>query len=178
MIDADNFDKDAAVYLYIRLMNGDELMALLDYDDDNTIGVVFPMQILSRQEKSPNGFTEVISVAPYAKYLAQRRICLQKSHILVYDELHDKLVDYYLKYLYHFELANPDHKFPRESDDDRFDAYYDKLSESSEMKKKEQDFNQSMINSVSANAETSAKAENDNSLESSRFFIDGNETLN
>lgn len=86
-------------YVYVRLLNGDQLMATKLEESDNTITIKFPMQIRMFPRLEPTGLVEQITSGPYCQFTEDRIFTFNKKDILFHKRLHELMIPHYERML-------------------------------------------------------------------------------
>ena len=86
-------------YVYVRLLNGDQLMATKLSESDNTITIQFPMQIRMFPRLEPTGLVEQITSGPYCQFTEDRIFTFNKKDILFHKKLHELMIPHYERML-------------------------------------------------------------------------------
>lgn len=86
-------------YVYVRLLNGDQLMATKLNETDQTITIEYPMQIRTFPRLEPTGLVEQITSGPYCQFTEDRIFTFNKKDILFHKRLHELMIPHYERML-------------------------------------------------------------------------------
>lgn len=82
-------------FVFVKLLNGEQLMATKLEESDNTITIQFPMQIRMFPRLEEEGLVEQITSGPYCQFTDDRIFTFNKKDILFAKTLHELMVPHY-----------------------------------------------------------------------------------
>ncbi len=82
-------------YVILRLVNGEQVMAVLQYESKETVEIENPMVI--RTFVNPEAGSEHITAAPWSRFSSNQSISIQKSHVIFIKNLHQQLIPHYIR---------------------------------------------------------------------------------
>lgn len=98
MMDA---DKD---YVVVKLMTGEQLLAIKVDETRQDITVLFPMQMKDIQRINDDGTaSESITGSPFCSFAQERMFTLPKTAVMFHERLHELLVPYYIRMVNQYE---------------------------------------------------------------------------
>jgi hypothetical protein len=84
-------------YVIVKLITGEQLMAILEYESDNSVELVYPMLIrlfpILNGEKSH----EHVTATPYSQFAQTAHITINKRHIVFLENLHHMLIPHFTR---------------------------------------------------------------------------------
>lgn len=86
-------------YVFVKLLNGEQLMATKLEETDNSITIKFPMQIRLFPKLEPTGLVEQITSGPYCQFTEDRIFTFNKKDILFHKVLHELMIPHYERML-------------------------------------------------------------------------------
>jgi hypothetical protein len=90
-------------FLFLKLLNGDQMMATKISEDSNSITIEFPMQIRMFPRLEPTGLVEQITSGPYCQFTEDKVFTFNKKDILFAKELHELMIPHYQRMLVEHE---------------------------------------------------------------------------
>lgn len=98
MMDA---DKD---YVVVKLMTGEQLLAIKVDETKQDITLLFPMQTKEVQRISEDGSaSESITCSPFCTFAQERMFTFPKTAVMFHERLHNLLVPYYIRMVNQYE---------------------------------------------------------------------------
>lgn len=82
-------------YITLKLVNGDNLICLLADIDDETITVLYPIQMKPTQIKSGKTYKDVMVGTPWCTFTDDEVFEIWKSDILMIKPLNEATIEYY-----------------------------------------------------------------------------------
>lgn len=87
-------------FVLVKLITGEQLMAILSDEDENAVQLTFPMEIKS----SATGHgTEQLTAVPYCTFVQERIFEIDKINVMFINELHEMVIDQYIKMIEAYE---------------------------------------------------------------------------
>ena len=84
-------------FVYVKLINGEQLMALKIDECEDYIVLKFPMLLKMHMVKSTSErISEQVTAGPYIMFAQQPIIEIQKQHVLIDTELADNAIPHYV----------------------------------------------------------------------------------
>lgn len=79
-------------YVVVKLTNGEQLMAILEYESKETVELVYPMLLRTFPVISEGEAKEHITATPYSQFAENAHISINKSNVLFIKNLHHRLI--------------------------------------------------------------------------------------
>jgi hypothetical protein len=86
-------------YVYVRMLNGDQLMATKVYENNDVITIENPMLIRLFPRLEEGGLVEQITSGPYCQFTDDRVFTFQKKDILFAKKLNEIMIPHYERML-------------------------------------------------------------------------------
>jgi hypothetical protein len=90
-------------FVFLKLLNGEQLMAIKREEDKESITIEFPMQIRLFPRLEESGLVEQITSGPYCQFTEDRIFTFSKKDILFAKRLHELMVPHYHRMLQEHE---------------------------------------------------------------------------
>ncbi len=161
-------------YVIVKLITGEQVMAILEYESDETIELVYPMLIRLLPVMSGDKPHEHVMATPYSQFADSAHITIHKSHIVFLENLHHMLIPHFTRLV----AENEDHVLvSRQSDgsvkraeDLDWGDEQEMIEEAESLSTEELQKRIAMLESIFGKEETAEE-------EDTRNFIEGNNTL-
>lgn len=86
-------------FVFVKLLNGEQIMAIKRAEDAESITIEFPMQIRLFPHLDETGLVEQITSGPYCQFTEDRIFTFNKKDILFAKRLHELMVPHYHRML-------------------------------------------------------------------------------
>jgi hypothetical protein len=86
-------------YVYVKLLNGEQLMATKIDEDLETITIQYPMLIRMFPRLDESGLVEQITSGPYCQFTEDRIFTFFKKDVLFFKRLHELMIPHYERML-------------------------------------------------------------------------------
>lgn len=84
-------------FVYLKLVNGEQLMALKESEDSDTITIKFPMLIKTHLVSVSNGkIAEQVTAGPYSLFGDIEQVHINKRHVVLDTELAERAIPHYV----------------------------------------------------------------------------------
>lgn len=96
-------------HVLAKLVTGETLMAVVNYEDDHNIELAYPMEVGKRTVDTPEGEKEMNTISVFSQFVSDRFFFMRKQDFLFIKDLHKNVTPYYetmvykLDELYSFE---------------------------------------------------------------------------
>ena len=144
------------LYVIVKLVNGEQVMAVLKAEDENYIQVESPMTI--RMIPIPSEGKEHITAHPFCHFSDETEFILPKKEIMFVKKLHHMFIPHYKRLVSEYERTVEQEQEEISWEDDEFVNSNDSMEE---IKKKIE-----VLKSLLEDKETY------------RYFVEGNDTIN
>lgn len=84
-------------YIYLRMYNGDQLMATKVFENNEIITIESPMLIRMFPRLEPTGLVEQVTSGPYCQFTEEKSFTFQKKDVLFTKKLHTLMIPHYLR---------------------------------------------------------------------------------
>lgn len=94
-------------FVYLKLINGEQLMALRETEDTDTVTVKFPMLIKTHLVSVGNGkVSEQVTAGPYSLFGDVEQVRINKHHIVLDTTLAERAIPHYVRLVQEHEGVN------------------------------------------------------------------------
>lgn len=90
-------------YVLAKLITGETLMAVVNYEDDDHVELAYPMEVGKRSVDTPEGEKEMNTISVFSKFVSDRFFYMRKSDFLFLKDLHQNVVHYYETMVYELD---------------------------------------------------------------------------
>ncbi len=92
-------------FVLVKCISGEQVMAMLDYENDVEIKIKFPMLVRVIPAINPvtRKQTENITAAPWCQFVEERIFEVEKRNILFMNKLHPLVIEQYMQMVSAFE---------------------------------------------------------------------------
>jgi len=90
-------------YVFLRMYNGDQLMATKLFENNEVITIEFPMIIRMFPRLESTGLVEQITSGPYCQFTEDKVFTFQKKDILFSKKLHEVMIPHYERMIHEHE---------------------------------------------------------------------------
>jgi hypothetical protein len=108
---------DVVDYVYVRLLNGDQLMATKVFENNEIITIECPMLIRLFPRLEQGGLVEQITSGPYCQFTDDRVFTFQKKDILFAKKLNEVMIPHYERMLAEHETEEEEAEVQEEKVD-------------------------------------------------------------
>lgn len=84
-------------YVVVKLITGEQIMAILEYESDNSVELVYPMLIRLFPILQGDKPHEHVTATPYSQFADTAHITINKSHIVFLENLHHMLIPHFTR---------------------------------------------------------------------------------
>lgn len=92
-------------FVLVKLISGEQVMAMLDYENDVEVKIKFPMLVRVIPGINPvtKKQTENITAAPWCQFVEERVFEIEKKNIMFMNKLHPLVIEQYMQMVGAFE---------------------------------------------------------------------------
>lgn len=94
---------DEDKYVYVKMQNGDQLMATKVFENNEVITIESPMLIRMFPRLEPTGLVEQITSGPYCQFTEEKTFTFNKKDILFTKKLHQMMIPHYERMIHEHE---------------------------------------------------------------------------
>jgi hypothetical protein len=87
--------QDEDKYVYLKMQNGENIMATKVFENNEIITIESPMLIRMFPRLEPTGLVEQITSGPYCQFTEERTFTFQKKDVLFTKRLHTMMIPHY-----------------------------------------------------------------------------------
>lgn len=92
-------------FVLVKFVSGEQVMAMLDYENDVEVKIKFPMLVRVIPGINPltKKQTENITAAPWCQFVEERVFEIEKRNVLFMNKLHPLVIEQYMQMVHAFE---------------------------------------------------------------------------
>lgn len=90
-------------FVTLKLVSGEQLMAVLEAEDEQHIQLDFPIVLHGRIDV--NRGKEVMMAAPFSQFSDSTSFVLEKSHVIFIKKMHPAFVENYLEFVKAYDVV-------------------------------------------------------------------------
>lgn len=87
-------------FVLVKLITGEQLMAILSDEDENAVQLTFPMEIKSNNKGDG---VEQLTAVPYCTFVQERIFEIDKVNVIFINDLHEMVIDQYINMIKAYE---------------------------------------------------------------------------
>lgn len=164
-------------YVVVKLITGEQLMAILEYESDENIELVYPMLIRLFPILQGDKPHEHVTATPYSQFADSAHITINKRNIVFLENLHHMLIPHFTRLVEENENAvlvsrRPDGSVKRAEDLSWDEEEMEEEAES--LTTEELQKRIAMLESIFGKEESTEEQEEQKDV---RTFVKGNDTL-
>lgn len=90
-------------FVTLKLVSGEQLMAVLDDEDENFVKLDYPIVMRGRIDTDKG--REVMMAAPFSQFSEATSFVLEKSHVIFMKKMHAAFVPNYIDFVKSYEIV-------------------------------------------------------------------------
>ena len=104
-------------YIALKLVNGDNLIALMVDEDDNRFVIMYPIQMKSIRVSTEGSGKEVLAGVPWCSFTDHEVFQIWKTDVIMIKPLNDSTIEYYKRLV---DVTESDYEPEFDDEDDDF----------------------------------------------------------
>jgi hypothetical protein len=85
------------LFVFVKLINGDQMMAIKESETEESLTLKFPMQIrLHKVLQNEITVGEQITAGPYSQFVQKQTITIDKRHVVINEQLAHRAIPHFI----------------------------------------------------------------------------------